>query len=164
MQALYQEADVLRQLPLACALWLTLAGSGVAQEEAPPALEFSFSNPGARSMGFGGAFVALADDATAAFANPAGLVQLSEPEVSVEGRFWRHSTPFVDGGRIFGPPTGTGLDAIDGLRLGTSSAELGGLGFLSFAFPSERWTVAIYRHMLANYEFAGEMDQFGGVV
>lgn len=27
-------------------------------------LEFSFSNPGARSMALGGAFVALADDAT----------------------------------------------------------------------------------------------------
>ncbi len=51
-------------------------------------LEFSFSNPGARSLGFGGAFVALADDATAAYANPAGLVQLVEPEVSVEGRSW----------------------------------------------------------------------------
>jgi hypothetical protein len=41
--------------------------------------QFSFSNPGARSMGLGGAFVALADDATAAFANPAGLVQTAVP-------------------------------------------------------------------------------------
>ena len=57
-------------------------GTSVAQE-APPALEFSFSNPGARSMALGGAFVALADDATAAFANPAGLVQLLRPEVSL---------------------------------------------------------------------------------
>ena len=36
-------------------------------------LQLSFSDPGARSAGLGGAFVALADDATAAFANPAGL-------------------------------------------------------------------------------------------
>jgi hypothetical protein len=37
-------------------------------------------------MGFGGAFVALADDATAAFANPSGLVQLTKPEVSIDVR------------------------------------------------------------------------------
>jgi hypothetical protein len=109
-------------------------------------------------MGFGGAFVALADDATAAFANPAGLVQLTEPEVSVEGRVWSHATPYVDGGRIFGPPTDLGLDTIDGLSVGISSTEIGGLSFLSFAFPTDRWTFAIYRHVLANYEFGGEMD------
>jgi hypothetical protein len=54
-------------------------------------LEFSFSNPGARSLGFGGAFVALADDATAAFANPAGIVQIAKPELSLEGRAWSYS-------------------------------------------------------------------------
>jgi hypothetical protein len=43
--------------------------SGVrAQEVIEPAMV----NPGARSLGLGGAFVALADDATAAYANPAG--------------------------------------------------------------------------------------------
>src|SRR5690606_20736685 len=34
---------------------------------APASFDFAFANPGARSLGFGGAFVALADDATAAF-------------------------------------------------------------------------------------------------
>ncbi len=69
---------------------LLAAGSAAGQDQpvGPPSLEISFSNPGARSLGFGGAFVALADDATAAFANPAGLVQLLEPEVSIEGRSW----------------------------------------------------------------------------
>jgi len=51
-------------------------------QETPSTLEFSFSNPGARSLGLGGAFAAIADDATAAFANPAGLVQLVSLEVS----------------------------------------------------------------------------------
>jgi hypothetical protein len=45
----------------------------MAQQAIVP-LHLSISDPGARSMGFGGAFVALGDDATAAFANPAGLV------------------------------------------------------------------------------------------
>ena len=47
---------------------------------------FDFSPPGARSLGMGGTFIALADDATAAEANPAGLTQLSRPEVSIHGR------------------------------------------------------------------------------
>jgi len=38
---------------------------------------------GARAMGMGGAFIAVADDATAASWNPAGLHQLETPEVSV---------------------------------------------------------------------------------
>lgn len=49
-------------------------------------LQFNFGNPGARSLGMGGAFIGLADDASAAEANPAGLTILRKPEVSVEGR------------------------------------------------------------------------------
>jgi hypothetical protein len=39
-------------------------------------INFNFANPGARARGIGGAFVALADDATAGIANPAGLAFL----------------------------------------------------------------------------------------
>lgn len=129
-----------------------------AQQQLPPTFEFSFSNPGARSMGFGGAFSALADDATAAFANPAGLVQLSRPEVSMELRHWAYSTPYVSGGRIFGPPTGIGLDSTAGLRISRSEVDRTGLSFLSYVYPRERWSVAIYRHQLANFGFAGEIE------
>ena len=135
---------------------ILFAGAAGAQEEAPPAIEFSFSNPGARSMGFGGAFVALADDATAAFANPAGLVNLVQPEVSIEGRVWAYATPAVEGGRGFGPATGQGLDVIPGLRIGESTAELGGVSFLSLVYPRGEWSFAFYRHQVANYEFAGD--------
>jgi hypothetical protein len=135
---------------------LAAAAQVAAQEESLPALEFSFSNPGARSMGFGGAFVALADDATAAVANPAGLVQLVEPEISLEGRYWDYSTPNVEGGRIFGPPTGEGLDVSPGLRVGESSQQLSGLSFLSLVHSARRWSLAFYRHQLANYEYYGE--------
>jgi len=40
---------------------------------------------GARALGMGGAFIAVADDATAASWNPGGLIQLETPEVSVVG-------------------------------------------------------------------------------
>ncbi len=97
--------------------------------------EFSFSNPGARSLGFGGAFFALADDATGAFANPAGLVQLTRPEVSIEGRAWSYSTPYADRGRFDGQPTGLGIDVEPGLRVARSRADLEGLSFLSYVHP-----------------------------
>lgn len=38
---------------------------------------------GARPFGMGGAFVGLADDGTAAYWNPAGLIQLEKPEASL---------------------------------------------------------------------------------
>jgi len=127
------------------------------QNDLQPTFEFSFSSPGARSMGFGGAFVALADDATAAFANPAGLIQIVRPEISVEGRAWSYSTPYVAGGRIFGEPTGIGLDDSPGLRWGESSDDLVGLSFLSFVAPGRRSSLAVYRHQLANFETASAL-------
>lgn len=116
----------------------------------PTTLQFSFSNPGARSLGLGGAFVALADDATAAFANPSGLVQLTRPEVSIEGRYWSYATPFTEGGRVSGQPTGIGLDTP--LRTSESEFDTSAISFLSFAYPGRTWTVALYRHQLAKFE------------
>jgi long-subunit fatty acid transport protein len=40
---------------------------------------------GARALGMGGAFIAIADDATAASWNPAGLIQIRQPEMSIVG-------------------------------------------------------------------------------
>jgi long-subunit fatty acid transport protein len=42
---------------------------------------------GARALGMGGAFIATADDATAASWNPAGLIQLEKPELSIVGAY-----------------------------------------------------------------------------
>jgi hypothetical protein len=147
-----------RPFVMACLSALLAAGPVYAQTELPPAFEFSFSNPGARSMGFGGAFAALADDATAAFANPAGLVQLVVPEISIEGRYWSYSTPYVSGGRIWGTPTGIGQDSTAGLRTSSSDQDLTGLSFLSFVYPKGRWSFAFYRHLLSNYVFEGTTD------
>ena len=49
--------------------------------------QFDFSTPGARANGMGRAFVGLADEATAAYNNPAGLSVLQKPEFSIEYRF-----------------------------------------------------------------------------
>ena len=65
----------------------------------------------------------LADDATAAYANPAGLTQLVEPEVSIEGRSWRYATTYVAGGQASGTPTGLGPDTEPGIREGVSRTD-----------------------------------------
>lgn len=119
----------------------------------PSVFEFSFSNPGARAMGLGGAFAALADDATAAFANPAGLVLLLRPEVAIEGRYWSFSTPYTVSGRVTGRPTGIGLDVTPGVVEARSSESTTDFSYLSFVYPHKRWAVALYRHQLANFEF-----------
>jgi long-chain fatty acid transport protein len=62
---------------------------GLTNSETFSGFQFNFNNPGARSLGMGGAFVAVADDATAVIANPAGLVILQRPELSGEVKFTR---------------------------------------------------------------------------
>jgi long-subunit fatty acid transport protein len=121
-------------------------------------VELSYSNPGARSMGLGGAFVALADDATAAFANPAGLIQLLRTEVSTELRLWSYETPYVAGGRINGTPSGIGLDTEAGLRTGVSSPEFTDLSFLSWVYPKRDWSFALYRHQLVRFESFAQVE------
>ncbi len=79
----------MRRFFFALVLIVFAAAPAVAQNtdiEALSGLQFSFGNPGARSLGMGGAFLGLADDASAAEANPAGLPILRKPEISIEGR------------------------------------------------------------------------------
>jgi long-subunit fatty acid transport protein len=49
---------------------------------------------GARALGMGGAFIGVADDATAASWNPAGLIQLEKPELSIVGEYFHRSDEF----------------------------------------------------------------------
>src|SRR5512142_1529018 len=84
----------MRRLVLLVALCTVIALPVAAQNtdiESLSGLQFNFGNPGARSLGMGGAFLGLADDASAAEANPAGLTILRKPEVSIEGRNFRMS-------------------------------------------------------------------------
>src|SRR5688500_8544536 len=90
------------------------ASPAFAQRDLEIPIQFDFINPGARSLSLGGAFIALADDATAATTNPAGLQRLSRPEVSIEGRGWTFITDFGRGGRLSGNPTTQGLDTVSG--------------------------------------------------
>jgi len=50
-------------------------------------VDWNITGAGARAAGMGGAFIGVADDATAIVWNPAGLVLLERPEASVVTRF-----------------------------------------------------------------------------
>jgi hypothetical protein len=138
---------------------LCVAASAEAQPTIPR-FDFSFSNPGARSLGFGGAFAALADDATAAYANPAGLVQLAGPEVSLETRQWNRSPSFLAGGRFDGEPTGMGLDTREDIFFDRGHGQEVGPSFASVVIPKGRWSFALYGHQLARFEISTESQGF----
>jgi len=136
---------------LAVAVALALGGVcgsafAVTDSETNASIPFSLSNPGARSLGMGGAFIGLADDATAAYANPAGLTQLVQTEVSLEGRHTSFSTPYINGGEAIASPFDT-----SGVGRGISDSSKNNLSFLSVVFPHDRWAFAFYRHELARF-------------
>src|SRR5215203_5791559 len=128
---------------------LALAQSDV---EVNANVEFNFSTPGARSLGMGGSYLGSVDDATAAYSNPAGLLQLSKPEVLVEGRHWRYQTPFADRGRASGTPTGTGADTLGGVTLSTAESELDGISYAALVVPRPTWALAAYYHQVADFQ------------
>jgi long-chain fatty acid transport protein len=131
---------------------LALARASSAQVTAQVPLQFDFLTPGARSLAMGGAFIGAADDATAAFTNPAGLAWLKTKEVSAEGRFRRFETPFLSGGRISGSITGRGLDTIPGPVYDKDIDNEFGPAFLAVLIPVGKATVTAYRHELVGLE------------
>jgi long-chain fatty acid transport protein len=114
-------------------------------------LQFDFPLPGARSLGLAGAFVAVADDATAAVANPAGLIRLRRPEVSFEARGWRFVQPVNLRGHAFGSPTGFGVDTVPGIVRGENPASAAGVSFVSVVLPLRNFSLGAYRQQQASY-------------
>jgi len=138
-----------RQLTLAIGaalLGLSGAASAITDTETNASIPFNLANPGARSMGMGGAFLGLADDATAAYTNPAGLTQLVTPELSIEGRHTDYSIPYVNTGSVTTNPfNGSGVSTAD------ADSSKNNLSFISFVYPWQNWSFAVYRDELLRY-------------
>ena len=119
---------------------------GLSNTETFGGFEFNFNNPGARALGMGGAFIGLADDATAAVTNPAGLVILQRPELSAEVKFTRFRNQINDfSNNTFEAPTAT----VHGRAFDDSVTTP---SFFSLVFPSERLVAAVYVRELVNFE------------
>ncbi|MFN8058394.1 MAG: outer membrane protein transport protein [Vicinamibacterales bacterium] len=134
-----------------------LAQSDVAAE-AGSLFQFNFSNPGAKSLGMGGALTGLGDDATGAWTNPAGLLNMSRPEVSFEFRSFDYSTPFVKSGRATGSPTNIGVDTVSTLVNGSANNRANTLSFSSLVVPAGNWAVAAYVNQAARFKATASTD------
>src|SRR5437867_7665519 len=129
---------------------LALALPAAAQNtdiESLSGLTFNFGNPGARSLGMGGAFLGLADDASAAEANPSGLTVLRRPEVSVEVRNYQEQQLFTTSGTF--PDLQRTAFAHYSQRVE--------LTFGSFVYPIKNWTLGLYYHEPLRNEGAGQV-------
>ena len=124
------------------AYWLC-AGIASAQPVQNIALRNSFDplGAGARGLGMGGAFVAVADDGTAATFNPAGLAQLRRTEIALVG-FTETLTSSVTG---------------QATEVGTSSITHRRPDFFGLAIPFE----AGRHNMTIQLSYQRAVDLFG---
>lgn len=115
---------------------LSFTGVGVCQTNEPifERFQFNFATPGARADALGRAFIGLADDATAAATNPAGLVILIKPEISFEYK----NTAFDTSPR--------------NLSIRESSQNISSPAFLSYVYPTGPWRFAFYRQEYLRYK------------
>lgn len=131
--------------------------NAIVAHEGMSSFDFNFDTPGARALGMGGSFISLADDATAAQTNPAGLVILTRPEISTEFKYSDFTT------RVYSYDSPNLLQEVQN-RTPISvtdkdfSDERYSPTFLSFVYPWKKFTFAVFRHELVNYksEFQGK--------
>jgi len=122
----------------------------VAEQSRP---SFSIVGAGARAAGMGGAFTALADDASAASFNPAGLALLVRPEASVvlDGRR-RH-----DAYEAFTDVEGGVTETYDA---SSSSFSTANVNFASFTYPvlvaDRNLTFQLSFHREIDFDFQGD--------
>jgi len=121
-------------------------------------LQFNFGNPGARSLGMGGAFLGLADDASAAEANPAGLTILRKPEVTIEARNYLEQQLLTTSGTF--PNTERTAFSHYSNRVEVT--------FASVVYPIKNFTFGVYFHEPLKNQGAGSVlpvrNEFTGAV
>lgn len=142
---------------LCFALTAAIAASpalAITSDEVNAGIQFNFANPGARALGMGGAFLGLADDATAAYTNPAGLTILAASEIALEYRHTDYTTPFASGGSFRTGP-------FDGSNLGIDEADSNtdALSFLSYTYAGDGWALALYRHQPLAFDTGYVQDE-----
>ncbi len=110
-------------------------------------LEFNFVPPGARATAMGGTFLGLADDATAAQTNPAGLVVLARPEVAFEFKVLDYGIERL-----------AARDSLSTLKPTRFGERVASPSFLSVTYPRGPWAVAAFRHEFLRLEDRYTLD------
>src|SRR5437588_1649682 len=129
---------------MVASLGVTAAAEAQTNDEIFPTLQWNFSTPGARANGMGRSFIGVADDATAAITNPAGLLNLSRPQIYGE---YKNTRLQVD--RLAAPT------ALTTLQPTTNTAIVNALSFLSVSAPvSSKVAVAFSVQRFLDYHEA----------
>ncbi len=133
-------------LQLLCSLVLVLAcGQASAQLEINSSPNVVGS--GARALGMGSAFIAIADDATAASWNPGGLTQLERPELSLVYSYKVNTESFNSSSR-----RGLNFD---------NSVNFDEINYASFVYPIPRTfggrNLVVSLNLLKQYDFDREL-------
>lgn len=145
------------------ALCLAAGAGGPARaltdEELFREFQFNLINPGARALALGGAFVALADDPTAAQSNPGGLFAIPEPAFFVEFRsIDTDPTDFRAETGSLEVEAGTGARDLPffGVRSVSEPETIDEPTFVSFVWPGQvggrRLTLAASRSLILSQE------------
>jgi long-subunit fatty acid transport protein len=131
------------------------AGPVWAQSETPVVISSSPTpvGSGARAAGVANAFIAVADDATAASWNPAGLVQLEKPEISAVGSYFVRTDDADDVAQ-----TTEGI--LEEFYIGEDSTTSLDLNFLSVAYPFElaRRNMTVSLNYQRKFDFNKDFD------
>lgn len=107
---------------------------------------------GARALGQGGAFIAIADDATASSWNPAGLINLERPELSMVGSYIMSDQDYS-----------TNPFTLPGTTMGNEDVSRWDLNFLSAAYPfiflDKNVTASINYHQIRDFHLDLSISQ-----
>jgi hypothetical protein len=116
--------------------------SAQTNEEVWSQFQWNFSTPGARANAMGQAFIGVADDASAAVTNPAGLTALTRREVYAEFK----STDL----KVNRLASANSLTTLETTQFG---GTINSLSFVDIAAPiGTRTVVAFTRHEFLNYQ------------
>ncbi len=134
---------------------LSLPARAQFESSALAKIQVNVANPGGKSLAMGGAFVALADDATAAFANPAGLAQLNAWQAGASVKGFRFSPNFDT--RVFAArPQGSGEAFVEVQSIPFQpTTTVTELDFASIVAPvvPERLVLSLYRAVDLRYRY-----------
>lgn len=145
---------------------LLFVGSGAAraQFESPllSKVQLNLVNPGGKSLAMGGAFVSLADDATAALANPSGLPQIRSWQFGASGKGFQFAPTFSTANYFSSGPTASdfSFDSLDTYEFKSSASDL---EYASLVGPLARnVSIALYRAVNLRYKLdSGDVSNAG---
>lgn len=125
------------------------------------AQQYNITGAGARAEGFGGAFIGVADDATAVVWNPAGLSQLQRPEGSVVVKLVGESTDFKDKLNAANNESASLSHAVFNFGSVALPLKLGGVNVvLAAAYQRQLDFYDSYKETSYEYEEKGGVDTF----